>query len=96
MMNKFIALALITMMAATPAMAKSKKKSKPTPAPVVQVQPAPTPAPAPVAPKPSFMDQQIANALANSTRPVGVTTYGAAAALQSGGIDAAEAASAGF
>lgn len=94
MMNKFIALALITLMAATPAMAKGKKKSKPTPAPVVQVQPAP--APTPVAPKPSFMDQQIANALANSTRPVGVTTYGAAAALQSGGIDAAEAASAGW
>lgn len=94
MMNKFIALALITLMAATPAMAKGKKKSKPTPAPVVQVQPAP--APTPMAPKPSFMDQQIANALANSTRPVGVTTYGAAAALQSGGIDAAEAASAGW
>lgn len=94
MMNKFIALALITLMAATPAMAKGKKKSKPAPAPVVQVQPAP--APTPVAPKPSFMDQQIANALANSTRPVGVTTYGAAAALQSGGIDAAEAASAGW
>lgn len=93
MMNKFIALALITLMAATPAMAKGKKKSKPTPAPVVQVQPAP--APTPVVPKPSFMDQQIANALAN-TRPVGVTTYGAAAALQSGGIDAAEAASAGW
>ena len=90
-MNKFTALALITMMAATPAVAKGKK-SKPLPTPVVTV----TPTPAPVAPKPSFMDQQIANALANSTRPVGVTTYGAAAALQSGGIDAAEAASAGW
>lgn len=90
MMNKFTALALITMMAATPAVAKGKK-SKPLPTPVVTV----TPTPAPVAPKPSFMEQQIANALAN-TRPVGVTTYGAAAALQSGGIDAAEAASAGF
>lgn len=92
MMNKFTALALITMMAATPAVAKGKK-SKPLPTPVVTVTP--TPAPAPVVPKPSFMDQQIANALAN-TRPVGVTTYGAAAALQSGGVEAAEAASAGW
>lgn len=90
MMNKFTALALITMMAATPAVAKGKK-SKPLPTPVVTVKPTP----APVAPKPTFMEQQIANALAN-TRPVGVTTYGAAAALQSGGIDAAEAASAGW
>lgn len=47
------------------------------------------------APAPSFMEQQIARALAN-TRPVGVTTYGAAAALQSGGVEAAEAASAGW
>lgn len=68
------------------------KKSKP--APVVAAQPAPAPAPAP-APKPSFMDQQIANALSN-TRPVGVTTYGAAATFQSGGIEAAEAASQGW
>ena len=88
MMNKFIALALITLMAATPAMAKGKK-SKPAP---VAVQPAPKPAPAPAQ---SFMDRQIAAALAN-TRPVGVTTYGAAAALQSGGVEAAEAASAGW
>jgi hypothetical protein len=41
------------------------------------------------------MEQQIARALAN-TRPVGVTTYGAAAALQSGGVEAAEQASQGY
>ncbi len=93
MMTKAIALTLIALMVATPVMAKGKK-SKPAPVPVVTTMP--TPAPAPVAPKPSFMDQQIANALANSTRPVGVTTYGAAAALQSGGVEAAEQASQGF
>ena len=61
----------------------------------VAVQPAPVaPTPAP-APQPSFMEQQIARALAN-TRTVGVTTYGAAAALQSGGVEAAEAASGGW
>lgn len=86
--------------------AKSKKVKAPKVA-VVQVAPAPapvvTPAPA-AAPKPTFMEQQIAAALANQ-RPVGVTTYGAMAAAvaagQNGGtaeqaMAAAEAASAGI
>lgn len=82
---------LIAALILTPLAAEAKgKKSKPAP---VAVQPAP--APAPTAPAQSFMDRQIAAALAN-TRPVGVTTYGAAAALQSGGVEAAEAASAGW
>ena len=81
---------LIAALILTPVIAEAKgKKSKPAP---VAVQPAPKPAPAPA---PSFMDRQIAAALAN-TRPVGVTTYGAAAALQSGGVEAAEAASQGY
>lgn len=89
-MTKAIALTLIALMIATPVMAKGKK-SKPAPIPVVTTMPTP----APVDPKPSFMDQQIANALANSTRP-SVGTYSAAAALQSGGVEAAEQASQGF
>jgi hypothetical protein len=80
---------IILALALTPIAAEAKGK-KPKPAPVV-VQPV---APAP-APQPSFMEQQIARALAN-TRPVGVTTYGAAAALQAGGVEAAEAASQGY
>ena len=84
---------LIAALILTPVIAEAKGK-KPKPAPVA-VQPAPKPAPAPTAPAQSFMDRQIAAALAN-TRPVGVTTYGAAAALQSGGVEAAEAASAGW
>ncbi len=85
---------ILIALALSPVMAEAKgKKSKP--APTVTIQPAPVaPAPAP-APQPSFMDRQIAAALAN-TRPVGVTTYGAAAALQSGGVEAAEAASQGY
>lgn len=85
------------------AMAKSKKV-KTVSTPVVTVTPAPVPT-APVAPTPApkstFMEQQIAAALANKS-PVGVTTYGAMAAAvaagQNGGdpIAAAEAASAGF
>jgi len=85
----------------SPVVAEAKgKKSKPAPAPVVTVQPAPV-AVAPVAPKPTFMEQQIAAALANKS-PVGVTTYGAMAAAvtagQNGGdpVAAAEAASGGF
>ncbi len=85
------------------AMAKGKK-SKPivTTAPVVTVTPAPAPAPAPTS---NFIQQQIDRALANSARPVGVTTYGAMAAAvavgNAGGtteqaVAAAEAASAGF
>ncbi len=81
------------------AMAKGKK-SKPivTTTPVVTVTPAP-------APTSNFIQQQIDRALANSARPVGVTTYGAMAAAvavgNAGGtteqaIAAAEAASAGF
>ncbi len=81
---------IILALALTPAIAEAKGK-KPKPAPVVVQLVAPTPTPA----QPSFMEQQIARALAN-TRPVGVTTYGAAAALQSGGVEAAEAASAGW
>lgn len=81
---------LIAALILTPVIAEAKGK-KPKPAPVV-VQPV---APAPVQPAPSFMEQQIARALAN-TRPVGVTTYGAAAALQSGGVEAAEQASQGY
>ncbi len=81
---------IILALALTPAIAEAKGK-KPKPTPVV-VQPAPV---APAAPQPSFMEQQIARALAN-TRPVGVTTYGAAAALQSGGVEAAEQASQGY
>lgn len=83
---------IILALALTPLAAEAKGK-KPKPAPVVVQPVAPTPAPAPA--QPSFMEQQIARALAN-TRPVGVTTYGAAAALQSGGVEAAEAASQGF
>ncbi len=83
---------IILALALTPIAAEAKGKK---PKPVV-VQPAPVaPTPAPVAPAPSFMEQQIARALAN-TRPVGVTTYGAAAALQSGGVEAAEQASQGY
>lgn len=82
---------LVFAAAACTAEAKGKKSK---PAPVAVTQPAPAPAPAP-APTQSFMDQQIAKALSN-TRPVGVTTYGAAAALQSGGVEAAEAASQGW
>ncbi len=82
---------ILIALALSPVMAEAKgKKSKP--APTVTIQPAPAPAPVP---QPSFMDRQIAAALAN-TRPVGVTTYGAAAALQSGGVEAAEAASQGY
>lgn len=87
---------LIAALILTPLAAEAKgKKSKPAP---VVVQPV---APAPVAPAPSFMEQQIARALAN-TRPVGVTTYGAMAAAvaagQNGGdpVAAAQAASQGF
>ena len=81
---------LIAALILTPVIAEAKgKKSKPAP---VAVQPAPKPAPAPAQ---SFMDRQIAAALAN-TRPVGVTTYGAAAALQSGGVEAAEQAGEGW
>lgn len=80
---------LIAALILTPLAAEAKgKKSKPAPVAVQPVAPAPAPAP-------SFMEQQIARAIAN-TRPVGVTTYGAAAALQSGGVEAAEAASAGW
>ena len=103
----FAILAASTAFAGDGAKVKKVKKVK---APVVQVAPAPVaaaaPAPAaPSAPKPSFMEQQIAAALANSTRPVGVTTYGAMAAAmaagQNGGTEeqamaAAEAASAGL
>ena len=86
---------LIAALILTPVIAEAKgKKSKPAPV-AVQTAPKPAPAPAPTAPAQSFMDRQIAAALAN-TRPVGVTTYGAAAALQSGGVEAAEAASAGW
>lgn len=92
MKTLLIAALILTPLVACKAEAKGKKP-KPVPVAVQPVAPAPTPAP--VAPAPSFMEQQIARALAN-TRPVGVTTYGAAAALQSGGIDAAEAASAGW
>jgi len=82
---------IILALALTPIAAEAKgKKTKTKPAPVA-VQPAPV-APAPAQ---SFMDRQIAAALAN-TRPVGVTTYGAAAALQSGGVEAAEQASQGY
>lgn len=83
---------LIAALILTPVIAEAKGK-KPKPAPVA-VQPV-APAPAPAAPAQSFMDRQIAAALAN-TRPVGVTTYGAAAALQSGGVEAAEQAGAGW
>ena len=96
MIRLFFAAFLIAL---SPAVADAKgKKSKP--APVAVTQPAPAPAPAPK-PAPSFMDRQIAAALAN-TRPVGVTTYGAmasaVAAGQAGGdpVAAAEAASAGW
>ena len=105
----FAILAASTAFAGDGAKVKKVKKVK---APVVQVAPAPVAAPAPApapatpaAPKPSFMEQQIAAALANSTRPVGVTTYGAMAAAvaagQNGGTQeqamaAAEAASAGL
>jgi len=86
---------LIAALILTPLAAEAKGK-KPKPAPVaVQPAPKPAPAPAPTAPAPSFIDRQIAAALAN-TRPVGVTTYGAAAALQSGGVEAAEQAGAGW
>jgi len=81
---------IILALALTPIAAEAKGK-KPKPAPVV-VQPAPV-APTP-APQPSFMEQQIARALANNGPRVG--TYDAAAALQSGGVEAAEAASAGW
>jgi hypothetical protein len=103
----FAILAASTAFAGDGAKVKKVKKVK---APVVQVAPAPVAAAAPAsatpaAPKPSFMEQQIAAALANSTRPVGVTTYGAMAAAvaagQNGGTEeqamaAAEAASAGI
>jgi hypothetical protein len=107
----FAILAASTAFAGDGAKVKKVKKVK---APVVQVAPAPVAAPAPApaaapatpaAPKPSFMEQQIAAALANSSRPVGVTTYGAMAAAvaagQNGGTEeqamaAAEAASAGL
>lgn len=82
---------LIAALILTPVIAEAKGK-KPRPAPVVVQPVAPV---QPATPAPSFMEQQIARALAN-TRPVGVTTYGAAAALQSGGVEAAEAASAGW
>jgi hypothetical protein len=87
---------IILAIALTPAIAEAKgKKTKTKPAPVA-VQPTPKPAPKPApAPAPSFMDRQIAAALAN-TRPAGVTTYGAAAALQSGGVEAAEQAGEGW
>lgn len=101
----FAILAASTAFAGGGAKVKKVKKVK---AAVVQVAPAPVATPAPAtlaAPKPSFMEQQIAAALANSTRPVGVTTYGAmaaaVAAVQNGGTEeqamaAAEAASAGL
>lgn len=109
----FAILAASTAFAGDGAKEKKVKKEKVR---VVQVAPAPVAAPAsapasapaqatPAAPKPSFMEQQIAAALANSSRPVGVTTYGAMAAAvaagQNGGTEeqamaAAEAASAGL
>lgn len=93
--------ALITVVSfAGDAEAKSKKTK--TKSPVAVTQPVATPAPTPApAPKSSFMDEQIAKALAR-TAPTGVTTYGAMAAAvaagQNGGdpIAAAEAASAGW
>jgi hypothetical protein len=87
-----IAILACLLIALAPVAEAKGKKSKPAP---VAVQPAPKPAPAPTAPAQSFMDRQIAAALAN-TRPVGVTTYGAAAALQSGGVEAAEQAGEGW
>lgn len=101
----FAILAASTAFAGDGAKEKKVKKEKVR---VVQVAPAPVAAAAPAtpaAPKPSFMEQQIAAALANSSRPVGVTTYGAMAAAvaagQNGGTQeqamaAAEAASAGL
>lgn len=96
---------LIAALILTPVIAEAKgKKSKPAPVavqPVAPVAVAPAPAPAPAAPKTSYMDEQIAKALAR-TAPVGVTTYGAmasaVAAGQAGGdpVAAAEAASAGW
>ena len=98
----FAIMAAVAFASVSEAEAKGKKKSKPAPTPVVTVTPAPAPAPTPApAPKPSFMDEQIAKALANKA-PVGVTTYGAMAAAvaagQNGGdpVAAAEAASAGW
>lgn len=87
-----IAILACLLIALAPVAEAKGKKPKPAPVAVQPVAPAPV---QPAAPAPSFMEQQIARALAN-TRPVGVTTYGAAAALQSGGVEAAEAASAGW
>lgn len=90
-MKALIILALaLTPLAACKAEAKGKKPKPVVVQPVAPVAVAPAPAP-----QPSFMEQQIARALANQ-RPVGVTTYGAAAALQSGGVEAAEQASQGY
>lgn len=114
MKHLITAFAILAASSAAAGDAKKPKKVKAPKVAVVQVAPAPapavTPAPAPApsvtpaptaAPKPSYMDQQIAKALAN-TAPVGVTTYGAMAAAvaagQNGGdpVAAAQAASAGM
>lgn len=88
-MNKTIALAIVLMTALTPmAHAKGKKNKSTAPVQVVTQ----TPAPAPATPKPSFMQQQINNALAQpKVHPLANCTYCGAFAASQGDLATVEA-----